>query len=58
MATYNKRGYKAPKPKDIADDASNDLNESFDGESTTEEVFETLDVQANKAEEWVVKIKT
>lgn len=53
MATYNKRGYKAPKPKDIADDATNE--ETFNGESTTEEVFETLDVQANKAEEWVVR---
>jgi len=48
MATYNKRGYKAPKPKDIAD-------ETYDGESTTAEVFETLDVQANRAEDWVVK---
>lgn len=55
MATYNKRGYKAPKPKDIADDASNEFDQPFDGESTTEEVFETLDVQANRAEEWVVK---
>lgn len=55
MATYNKRGYKAPKPKDIADDATNEFDETFDGESTTEEVFDTLDVQANKAEDWVVK---
>ncbi|MFC4739634.1 tetratricopeptide repeat protein [Flavobacterium ponti] len=55
MATYNKRGYKAPKPKDIADDATNEIDETFDGESTTAEVFETLDVQANKAEDWVVK---
>ena len=55
MATYNKRGYKAPKPKDIADDATNEFDETFDGESTTAEVFETLDVQANKAEEWVVR---
>ncbi|WP_338378770.1 tetratricopeptide repeat protein [uncultured Flavobacterium sp.] len=55
MATYNKRGYKAPKPKDIADDASNEIDETYDGESTTAEVFETLDVQANKAEDWVVK---
>jgi len=55
MATYNKRGYKAPKPKDIADDASNEIDETYDGESTTAEVFETLDVQANRAEDWVVK---
>jgi tetratricopeptide (TPR) repeat protein len=53
MATYNKRGFKAPKPTDIADDATTD--ETFNGESTTEEVFATLDVQANKAEEWVVR---
>lgn len=55
MATYNKRGYKAPKPKDIADDASNEFEEVYEGESTTAEVFETLDEQANKAEDWVVK---
>lgn len=55
MATYNKRGYKAPKPKEIADDAVNEIEETYDGESTTAEVFETLDAQANKAEDWVVK---
>ncbi|WP_338409927.1 tetratricopeptide repeat protein [uncultured Flavobacterium sp.] len=55
MATYNKRGYKTPKSNDIADDASNDLSEAYNGESTTAEVFETLDEQANKAEDWVVK---
>jgi tetratricopeptide (TPR) repeat protein len=54
MATYNKRGYKSPKPKDIADDATDG---TFEGDSTTEEVFETLDVQANKAEDWVVNNK-
>ncbi len=55
MATYNKRGYKAPKSQEIADDATNEVEEVFDGESTTAEVFDTLDVQANKAEDWVVK---
>lgn len=54
MATYNKRGYKAPKPKEVTD-TENEFEEVFEGESTTEEVFETLDVQANKAEDWVVK---
>ena len=55
MATYNKKGYKAPKPKDIADDATNGVDETYDGDSTTAEVFDTLDLQANKAEDWVVK---
>ena len=55
MATYNKRGYKAPKPNEIADDATNEVDANYDGNSTTAEVFETLDVQANKAEDWVVK---
>ena len=55
MATYNKRGYKSPKPKDIADDATNEFEEVVDTDSTTAEVFETLDVQANKAEDWVVR---
>lgn len=55
MATYNKRGFKAPKPKEIADDATNEFEEVYDNDSTTAEVFDTLDVQANKAEDWVVK---
>jgi len=54
MATYNKRGFKAPKPKEVTD-TENEFEEVFTGESTTEEVFEALDVQANKAEDWVVK---
>lgn len=53
MATYNKRGYKAPKPKDVAD-----IEENIDvdvKDSTTAEVFSTLDESANKAEEWFAK---
>lgn len=48
MATYNKRGYK-PKTKPEKEE------EDFidDGESTTAEVFESLDEGANKTEEWV-----
>ncbi len=53
MATYNKRGFKAPKPKDIEE-----LDENVDVDvqnSTTAEVFSTLDQNASKAEEWVAK---
>lgn len=52
MATYNKRGYKAPKPAEL-----NDIEpeETFDGNSTTAEVFNTLDQGASKTEEWVAK---
>lgn len=51
MATYNKRGYKAPKPKE----AEEDQVDYVDGESTTEEVFNTLDETANRTEEWIAK---
>lgn len=53
MATYNKRGFKSPKPKDVED-----LEENVDidaKDSTTAEVFNTLDEGASKTEEWVVK---
>ena len=51
MATYNKRGYK-PKTKPEKED-----NEQLfdDSESTTAEVFSTLDEGANKAEQWLEK---
>lgn len=48
MATYKKRGYKQPKKESEQDD-------TFDGESTTAEVFNTLDEGANKTEAWVEK---
>ena len=55
MATYNKRGYKTPKPE-VVDGIDNEFEEVVDsGESTTEEVFNTLDETANKTEEWVAK---
>lgn len=55
MATYNKRGYKVPKPKDVLDN-ENEFEEVLEsGESTTEEVFNTLDATASKTEEWVAK---
>ncbi|WP_124979737.1 tetratricopeptide repeat protein [Nonlabens xiamenensis] len=51
MATYNKRGYKKPKAK-----PEKDTEEIFDdSESTTAEVFGTLDEGANKTEQWVSK---
>lgn len=52
MATYNKRGYKAPKPAEVNDV---EPEETFDGNSTTAEVFNTLDEGASKTEEWVAK---
>lgn len=53
MATYNKRGYKAPKPADVND--LDNADENFDGNSTTAEVFNTLDESASKTEEWVAR---
>jgi len=47
MATYKKRGYK-PKTKV-------DKQSKIEQESTTAEVFNTLDEGASKTEEWVVK---
>ncbi|MDA8948456.1 hypothetical protein N9H57_04890 [Flavobacteriaceae bacterium] len=47
MATYKKRGAK----KSITPSRENEAVQ----ESTTAEVFETLDTTANKTEEWVVK---
>lgn len=55
MATYNKRGYKVPKPNEVAD-TENEFEEVFEaGESTTEDVFNTLDEKASRTEEWVAK---
>lgn len=52
MATYNKRGYKAPKPAEV-----NEVEpvEEFvdDNNSTTAGVFNSLDEGASKTEEWV-----
>lgn len=58
MATYNKRGYKSPKPeveKDPAFDTTvEDVNVN-ESESTTAGVFNTLDETANRTEEWVIR---
>jgi predicted negative regulator of RcsB-dependent stress response len=51
MATYNKRGYK-PKTKPEKEDNDQLFDDS---ESTTAEVFSTLDEGANKTEQWLEK---
>lgn len=61
MATYNKRGYKSPKPEaektenldNVADLEQNVSIEEKD--STTASVFNTLDETANKTEEFIAK---
>lgn len=53
MATYNKRGYKAPKPVEI-ENIENE-KDTVVGNSTTEEVFKTLDQSASKTEAWIAK---
>ena len=50
MATYKKRGYK---PKDKAEEARKRVEES-----TTAEVFSTLDTGASKTEQWVARNQT
>lgn len=58
MATYNKRGYKSPKPeveKDPTFDTTVEEVNVNESESTTAGVFNTLDETANKTEEWVIR---
>jgi len=54
MATYSKRGYKAPKEKEIKDDAVDNVMID-EKDSTTAEVFSKLDETASKTEDWVAK---
>lgn len=58
MATYNKRGYKAPKPEaenvENVADLENEINVD-EKSSTTANVFNTLDETANKTEEFIAK---
>lgn len=51
MATYKKRGYK-PKKEKVAQEVEENFDES---QSTTAEVFNTLDDTANKSEQWIEK---
>ena len=53
MATYNKRGYKAPKPVEVNE--VEPVEEVFEGKSTTADVFNSLDEGASKTEEWVAR---
>ncbi|RTY80821.1 tetratricopeptide repeat protein [Flavobacterium sp. LS1P28] len=53
MATYNKRGYKAPKEKETKDGVEAVVVD--DKDSTTAEVFSKLDQTATITEDWVAK---
>jgi tetratricopeptide (TPR) repeat protein len=53
MATYNKRGYKAPKEKEVKEKVEEVIIDEKD--STTAEVFSKLDETASKTEDWVAK---
>ncbi len=55
MATYNKRGFKAPKTKEEVEKFENEFEEVNEKDSTTAEVFNTLDQTASKTEEWVAR---
>lgn len=58
MATYNKRGYKAPKPEAENVENVNDIEEVInvdEKDSTTATVFNTLDETASKTEEFIAK---
>jgi len=56
MATYNKRGYKAPKPKeDKVDDELIDNVIIDEKDSTTAGVFNSLDETASRTEDFVAK---
>ena len=58
MATYNKRGFKAPKEKEEKEptfDTTVEDSNVNENESTTAGVFNALDEKANKTEEWVIK---
>ncbi|RDI58229.1 tetratricopeptide repeat protein [Flavobacterium glaciei] len=53
MATYNKRGYKAPKEKEVKSEVEAvNIDEK---DSTTAEVFSKLDETATITEDWVAK---
>ena len=53
MATFNKRGYKAPKEKE--EKGVNSDIKIDEKDSTTAGVFSTLDKTASKTEDWVAK---
>jgi uncharacterized membrane-anchored protein len=56
MATFNKRGYKAPKEK--AEKLDNNFIEDVnvdEKDSTTAKAFDTLDQSASRAEDFIAK---
>jgi tetratricopeptide (TPR) repeat protein len=53
MATYNKRGYKPAKDKEVKE-VTEDIS-VLEKNSTTAEVFSTLDATASKTEDFVAK---
>ena len=54
MATYNKRGYKAAKEKEVKEEVI-DAKVIDEKDSTTAEVFSKLDETATITEDWVAK---
>jgi tetratricopeptide (TPR) repeat protein len=54
MATYNKRGYKSTKEKEVKDVTTEDIK-VIEKDSTTAGVFSTLDETASKTEDFVAK---
>lgn len=56
MATYNKRGFKAPKEKEEKIDSNFIEDVNVDAkESTTAKAFDALDETASRTEDWVQK---
>jgi tetratricopeptide (TPR) repeat protein len=57
MATYNKRGYKAPKEKEVKEVVENSNADliALEKSSTTAGVFSALDETASKTEDFVAK---
>ena len=56
MATYNKRGYKTPKEKEVKEVVTEEQQVIIDEkDSTTAAVFSKLDETASRTEDWVAK---
>ena len=55
MATYNKRGYKAPKEKEVKEVTEEQQVIVDEKDSTTAGVFSKLDETASRTEDWVAK---
>lgn len=55
MATYNKRGYKAPKEKEVKEVTEETQVVIDEKDSTTAGVFSKLDETASRTEDWVAK---